>query len=163
MGLDFYGFYLRKGETLDDYYKMSYEDQEKRELFYARKGWELVYALRCDTQNDCTSKLELEDWVNLMKILSPIGPFLNEINTAYATLEEHWDDFDNIEDFKNAYPREHELVDTYEKWFDDNFDVSPQLGYDFSIGYMINFWEACDNVIEYLKDPDYEVWMIASY
>lgn len=160
MGLDFYGFYLHKGETVKDYYKLSYEKQEERDLFYARKGWELVYALRCDTQNDCISELKLEDWVNLMEILSPIGPYLDEIKKAYSVIE---DPYDEYEDIAKVYPREYQLVRTYEIWFDDNFDMSPQLGYEFSVGYMKNFWEACDNVIEYLEDPNYEVWMVASY
>lgn len=163
MGLDFVGYYLRKGETMDDLWNMSSGERESRELFYARKGWELVYALHCSTEGDCTSQLELKDWVDLMEIFAPIGPFLSEIETAFHTIDRHCYEYDDAESFKRAYPREHQLVDTYMEWFDTNFDVSPQLGYEFSVGYMQNFWEACDNVIEYLEDPDYEVWMVASY
>ena len=78
MGLDFSGFYLKKGETLRDLFELPYNEYNLRELFYARKGWELVYALNCDTNNTCESKLRLEDWINLMEIPS-FGLLLQEL------------------------------------------------------------------------------------
>jgi len=159
MGLDFVGYYLRKGETMDDIWNMSYEERNARELFYARKGWELVHALNCSTSGDCTSKLQLEDWVNLMEVISPIAPYFDEIEEAFDAYYEA----DDLATFRLMNPRKAQLVDLYEKWHEHNFDEEPQLGMDFSVRYMKNFWEAGDRVISYLEDPEYEVWMIASY
>ena len=147
---------------MDDIWNMSYEERNERELFYARKGWELVHALDCSTSGDCTSKLQLEDWVNLMEKMAPIGPYLDEIFDAYHTFE-NAEEYETLADFEKAYPREALLIKTYENWFDQSFDEYPQLGYDFSVGYMNSFWAAADEVIKYLEDPDYEVWMRADY
>lgn len=163
MGLDFSGYKLRKGETLKDLWDMSYEEQQKRELFYGRKSWELVHALNCDTLNDCCTKLKLEDWINLMEKLYKIGPFLDAIAKSYRVYDKYIDEYDTTADFRKDYPKEMKLIDTYEEWYEDSFDEYPQLGYEFSIGYMKTFWEAADEVLEYLESPDYEVWMVASY
>jgi len=164
MGLDFVGFYLKKNETIEDYKKMSYEDSQARELFYGRKSWELVYALNCSTSGDCISELNLNDWVNLMEKLSYMAPYYDEIREAYAVLNEHMSEYDDWEDFKMDFPREVKLVKAYEKWYNTSFDASyPQLGYDFSVGYMQTFWEAADDVLYYLKNPEYKVFMEASY
>lgn len=163
MGLDFVGYKLHKGETLEDIWAMPYEEQEKREVFYGRKAWELVYALRCDTRDDCCSKLEREDWIKLVEQLHQVGPFLNDIHDAYYIYNKYIDEYETTADFRKDYPKEMSLIDMYEKWFDENFDIYPQLGYEFSVGYMKTFWDAVDKVLEYLDNPDYEVWMVASY
>lgn len=155
MGLDFYGLYARKDEDPKDLWDLPYAEQEERELFYGRKSWELVYALKCDTREKCYSELKLNDWVDLMEIISPIAPYLDEIASAYRAR-------DNIDGPLNA--REVKLIRTYEKWYNESFDYGePQLGYGFSVGYMKNFWEAGDRVIKYLEDPEYTVYMFASY
>lgn len=90
-----------------------------------------------------------------MEIISPIAPYLDEIASAYRTR-------DNIDGPLNAM--EVKLIRTYEKWYNESFDYGePQLGYGFSVGYMKNFWEAGDKVIKYLEDPEYTVYMFASY
>ena len=162
MGLDFSGYLLRKGENLREIFDTeSWESLQKRELFYGRKSWELVYALRCDTQHDCISKLELEDWVDLMEILGQIGDYFKDVQDAYKVIgEDDWETYDELE---SRFPREVQLIKAYQKWYDMNFDIQPTLGYEFSVGYMKNFWEVADKVISYLENPDYEVWMSASY
>ena len=52
---------------------------------------------------------------------------------------------------------------SYEYWYDTNFDNGPQLGYDFSVGYMMNFWEAAGPVLEALDDDNYEVYGVVSF
>lgn len=163
MGLDFSLYKLRKGETMDNLWNMPYEEQEKRSLAYARKGWELVYALHCDTSGDCISQLKLEDWVDLMDKMAQIGDYFNDIRDAYHTIDAIEDDYDTVAELRSAYPREMKLTETYRIWYNKNFDTPPTLGYEFSVGYMLNFWEAADEVLKYLEDPDWEVWMIASY
>ena len=163
MGLDFELYKLRKGETMNDLWNMSYEDREKRSLAYARKGWELVYALRCNTSGDCISRLKLEDWVDLMDKMAPIGDYFNDICDAYRTIDAVEDNYDTLAELRAAYPKETKLVETYRIWYDKTFDTPPTLGYEFSVGYMLAFWEAADEVLKYLEDPDWEVWMVASY
>lgn len=126
---------------------------KERELFYGRKCWELVYELECDTQNECVSELTLDAWINLQEKLAPIGPSLDRIWDAFYAEDEDYDT-----------PQDKYLRNLYMKWYDQTFeDEEPRLGYDFSVGYMNTFWKAADNVLEYLEDPDWEVWMIASY
>ena len=92
-----------------------------------------------------------------MEKLSSIGPFLEEIWDAYYTL-------DNVDDEDiDKYPRENQLINAYMRWYNKNFNDAPQLGYQFSVGYMLNFWNAADEVIKYLEDPEYEVWMDVDY
>ena len=163
MGLDFELYKLRKGETMNDLWNMSYEDREKRSLAYARKGWELVYALHCDTSGDCISRLKLEDWVDLMDKMAPIGDYFNDICDAYRTIDAVEDNYDTLAELRVANPKETKLVETYRIWYNKTFDTPPTLSYEFSVGYMLAFWEAADEVLKYLKDPDWEVWMVASY
>ena len=98
------------------------------------------------------SELTLENWINLQEKLAAIGPSLNRIWEAYHA---------ELDDRATAYD-EH-LMKQYEKWYDENFDEYPMLGYDFSVGYMEAFWEAGDKVLKYLEDHNWEVWMIADY
>lgn len=149
MGLDFYGFYVRKGENINSIFNMPYNEFEKRELFYARKGWELVHYLNCDVQHEAISRLDLQDWINLVEILVQVVPVFDDLEKAY--------------DKDIRTPQENELIAAYEEWHKKNFEEYPQLGYDFSLTYMRNFWDAADKVVKYLVDPNYEVWMLASY
>ena len=96
-----------------------------------------------------------------MEILGQIGDYFKDVQDAYKVIgEDDWETYDELE---SRFPREVQLIKAYQKWYDTNFDISPTLGYEFSVGYMRNFWEAADKVISYLENPDYEVWMSASY
>ena len=154
MGLDFYVVAMRK-----DHIKY-FDDGEKRywckedlELAYGRKSWELVHTLGCPVYDPCAGDLTLDAWIDLQEKLANIGPWLEEIRTAFEAEDKQYDT-----------PRYKDLRDKYYEWYDNSFpDETPQLGYDFSVGYMITFWEAADEVLKYLEDPDWEVWMLASY
>ena len=156
MGLDFYVIKIQKGysgKPWDVFRSWSGDDWDKNTLCYGRKSWELVYELRCDTQNECVSELMLDDWINLQEKLAPIGPSLEAIRMAYRA-----------DDSDVATAQDRWLINQYTKWYDTCFpDDDPQLGYDWSVGYMQAFWEKADEVLEYLENPDWEVWMIASY
>lgn len=155
MGLDFYVIKIQKGysgKPWDVFRSWSHDDWDKNTLCYGRKSWELVRELRCDIRNECVSELMLDDWINLQDKLAPIGPSLERIHDAYNA---NWDG--------NASTEDRWIMNQYEKWYDACFDDFPTLGYDFSVGYMETFWEKADEVLKYLEDPDWEVWMIASY
>ena len=152
MGLDFYLWWIKKsdGPVREQMRNWKLEDLDLHELAYGRKSWELVLFLGCPTSDDCVGELQLETWVDLMERLSWISPYLDEIREAIC--------FGGI-----PQKREEELMNLYQEWYDKNFDEYPTLGYDFSTGYMQTFWEAADTVLQYLEDPDYEVWMEANY
>ena len=133
--------------SADNIWKIAFE--KGVEVFYGRKSWELVYFLECDTKDECFSELTLDKWIDLQEALAPIGPSLEEISNAFNT--DHPDGHDLY------------LMRKYKEWYDHTFDYSPILGYDFSVGYMRTFWEAADTVLKYLEDPEWKVFMFASY
>ena len=163
MGLDFYVIAVKKDEIkeygsanafLDYISDAGYNELwNKRELAYARKAWELVYELGCDTRNECVTELTLEKQINLQDKLAAIGPSLDRIGDAFYAEDKDYDT-----------PQDKYLRNLYMKWYDQAFeDEDPRLGYGFSVGYMNTFWKAADKVLKYLEDPNWEVWMIASY
>lgn len=159
MGLDFYVFKMKKseiavkGSASEVINSWSNEDFNENELAYGRKCWELVYELGCDTQNDCMTELTLEKWVDLQDKLAAIGPSLDRIWEAFYVEDEDYDD-----------PQDKHLRNVFMRWYDMTFqDEEPRLGYGFAVSYFKTFWEAADKVVKYLEDPDWEVWMLASY
>lgn len=153
MGLDFSLYEFRKadGPAIEQCKQAdSWQFFEAHELAYGRKAWELVHALGCSTQGDCFTELTIDNWINLMEKLGQIGPYLEDIAQAYQK--------------DNPTVRDEILMKMYEDWHKKTFDGEyPQLGYDFSVGYIMNFWTAGDRVIDYLENPEYEVWMNANY
>ena len=126
---------------------------KERELFYGRKCWELVYELGCDTHDECVTELTLEKWIDLQDKLAAIGPSLDRIWEAFYVEDEDYDD-----------PQDKHLRNVFMRWYDMTFqDEEPRLGYGFAVSYFKTFWEAADKVVKYLEDPDWEVWMLASY
>ena len=154
MGLDFM-LYKRKIVNPDE--KSEYSDDD--ELAYGRKSWELVRELIPDINEDYKAVVTLESWNRLMKKLEPIGDKLEAI----------WDAFEREENAPDDYPefvftKEHKkLIAEYEYWYNKTFNDTPTLGYFFSVGYMLSFWEARDEVRKYIEDPEYEVIALASY
>lgn len=162
MGLDYYIVWVEKdkGSGKDQIEKWDSDEWDKHELCYARKGWELVYALKCDLR-EAVCPVALEDWIDLMERLYPISESYDRIREAYAAIERTPEnEFYRLEEIR---PKELKLIRLYEDWYNENFDTPPQLGYEWTLGYFKNFWEAADNVLSYLENPAYEVWQIASY
>jgi hypothetical protein len=164
MGLSFCGFWLKKDETMSDYWNLSRAEREERELFYVDKSWELVRFLRCPTEGKCEGELTLERWTELMEALSQFGDTLEDIWDAYYLWEEKMDAYDyNLMNFGKVYPKEARLIKTYETWYEETFNEDLCSEYYFSVGYMLVFWRACDKVLKYLEDPEYKVWMYAFF
>lgn len=166
MGLDFALYKKKKdmtvGELFDLAESMSYSDFEKDyELAYGRKAWELVYALATEEDiNNGGGILQKEAWDQLILTMKPIGKKLRKIIDAYH----HEAYVDRV-----SYPEllfteeDKKLINEYEMWYQSSFNDRPTLGYDFSLGYMLRFWNAQDEVNHYLEDPEYEVYMDISY
>lgn len=170
MGLDFTIYKKKVNETCEQAWKAitnewresGYTTTSERELAYGRKSWELVqelvpdYGDYFDSDDPIISK---ERWDSLMNKISEIGPKLDKI----------WDAFNKEEKAPNDYPEfifgdeEKKLIAEYEYWYDKTFDVDPTLGYFFSVGYIMDFWNANDRVQKVFEDPEWEVRASVSY
>lgn len=160
MGLDFTLYKKRKDMTRRKFFDQSLHDIEDNELAYGRKSWELVHVLATlEDINNGEGILQRDHWVKLMNDLEPIGDKLERIEEA----------FDHESNAPDDYPEfiftdeDKKLIAEYEYWYNKTFDETPYLDYEFSVGYMMSFWEAKDEVYEVLDDPDYEVYMDISY
>ena len=142
-------------------YKRNKQTGEETELAYGRKSWELVEELDMLPRDidQYEYPLKKERWLGLMKKISTIAPYLKKIADAYHKY--YW--CDDEEDEIILTKEEKRLMKCYEYWFDNNFSQGPQLGYDFSVGYMLNFWEAAGPVLEALDDENYEVYGVVSF
>ena len=142
-------------------YKRNKQTGEVSELAYGRKSWELVHALNAMPQDpeEYEVPLDKECWIDLMEKISAIAPYLEDIFLAYRKYEYCSDDEEELV----LTRRDKQLMRTYAYWHDSNFDEYPQLGYDWSVGYMLSFWEAADAVLDALEDDNYEVYTVASY
>lgn len=149
MGLDFGLVKKRKEDPI----KVILGDNVN-ELAYGRKSWELVYKLAsAEDIDNGYGILKKENWESLMRDLDPIGDLLQQI----------WDAFDH-EDYPELFTEDDKkLVSQYKYWYDRTFRESPILGYQFSVGYMKEFYDAKSAVRAILDDPDYEVGMYISY
>ena len=142
-------------------YKRNKQTGEETELAYGRKSWELVEELDMLPRDidQYEYPLKKERWLGLMKKISTIAPYLEKIADAYHKY--YW--CDDEEDEIILTKEEKRLMKCYEYWFDNNFSQGPQLGYDFSVGYMLSFWEAAGPVLEALDDENYEVYGVVSF
>ena len=142
-------------------YKRNKETGEETEMAYGRKSWELVEELGVmpTSIDEYMIPLKKEKWIDLMEKLSALAPYFEEIAEAYRRYYLTPEDEEELV----LTRRDKLLMKTYEYWYDSNFDIGPQLGYEFSVGYMWNFWEAADAVLEALDDDNYEVYAIVSY
>ena len=146
MGLDLAIVLARKGKkpVWDDY----------TQLAYGRKAWELCYELGGGSKPSEWFKLDTETWDRVIEKIAPIADKLPEIREAYHKY---------VWGRRNLTLDEEELVQEYEDWYDNTWDEEPQLGYDFSVGYMQNFWDARMTVAAYLASSDHDVYVMVSY
>lgn len=158
MGFDFTIYWEKKGEN--NLWKENYHEWKKHELCYGRKSWELVHALQLpvdleDDPDDPT--VSKENWDSLINEIKPIADKLPDIADAYYHY--YYDEYEVEEDVKK-YKR---LMNEYEAWYNKTFDEYPTLGYDFSIGYIEEFYNANDKVQECFNNPDLLVKASISY
>lgn len=161
MGLDFTIYAKRKNaEFNEDGFPVNEDDLV--ELAYGRKSWELVRALKIDYNLDgFFYPVEKENWDELMKTISNLiidtGAQFGEIYKAYEEEEIYMNNPDLLED---KYKR---IIHRFEYFYDKAFDEGPILGYEFALGYIINFKEANPKVQEYYNKPDWEIVAEVSY
>ena len=151
MGLDFGLIKVRKGNApiWDD----------NNELAYGRKSWELAQFFNGEWNTEYCTKLTLDKWNDFIAKIEPIGDKLEDI----------WDAFDIADNLPDDYPelvfgeKEQKLIAEYELWYNRTWGDEPTLGYDFSVGYMLSFWEARNIVNDIFDDGEYDLYTIASY
>lgn len=153
MGLDFM-IYKAKKNSIDahDADQAWAATDNATALAYGRKSWELVDALKVDA-NQTYSQIKKEDWDALIKDIKQIEFVLRKLYNY--NLDEMED-----EDEENEY---NSLMRVYEMWHESVFDRYPTLGYDFSVGYILNFLDADEEIQAAFNDKDMEVWGFASY
>jgi len=174
MGLDFTIYKKKKNETCQEAWENFRENEI--ELAYGRKSWELVYALVPNYRDYYESEEYLdgvcnntdtwedpivtkERWDSLIKDMEPIGNKLDDIFDAFSREEHAPVDYPEF-----VFTDEHKkLIAEYEYWYNKTFNTTPTLGYDFSVGYMKEFWDANDKVQEVFADPELEVRASVSY
>ena len=152
MGLDFGVYYRKKNAYTED-------DFDANQLCYGRKCWELVHIMEYDTEGSCNYEITEDMWNKVIKAIEPIGDKLPAIREAFDKARYEPEDFGELILTRD----DKKLIAEYEYWYNRTFEESPCLGYDFSVWYMLDFWEARDKVKQYFDDPDYEVWCYASY
>lgn len=158
MGLDFTIYWEEKDNPInweDD--NFSYNDFKKHELCYGRKSWELVSALKLPTDFGDDPIVGKENWDNLIAKIKPIANKLPDIADAYY---HYYNDEYEVEEDVKKYKR---LMNKYQAWYDKTFDEYPTLGYDFSVGYIQEFYNADSKVQECFSNPNLLVKASISY
>lgn len=170
MGLDYYAYIKRNDDK-------PWEFSEEDKLAYGRKCWELVNMFGTPTIGDCCGPLDKCAYFKFVKSVEDFGPerlqryydLYREIDDMYL---EYQDAFDS-ESCMNSETRadlminhaEFVMLDTaYEHWWQELFndDDQPTLGLDFAVGYILDFYNARDRIMEAWTN-DEEVWCFAWY
>lgn len=160
MGLDFTIYWDDINNPIDwNDDNFTYDDFKEHELCYGRKSWELVRALNLPVDYDGVDpEVKKEDWVNLIKSMLPIASKFESILKAYQEYL-YYDKYE-VESISEKYRK---LMAEYEAWYDKTFDDYPTLGYDFSVVYMQEFYEANEEVMKCFDDPSKIVRASISY
>lgn len=165
MGLDFGVYYKKKNEEIPNWetdYNAYQEWMNTHELCYGRKSWELVHTLNLPIEEDEDPIVKKEDWDNL---ISSINKFLNGRDSSY--LVDIFKNYDIAEKYgEKDWEVPQDVFDSivqYEVWYDDTFGETPILGYEFALGYIIEFYNANGQVQKYLEDDEYEVRAYVSW
>lgn len=131
------------------------------ELAYGRKTWFIW-----DYFKNLNSTIMVEDgqvlvipkeaWESFIEILTQnqqrIFNYLDfKANTEYATTTE---EFLLLEQIRESL---------FQQWYDDTFDTTPTLGYEWDARAMLRWLEANFEVRKYLNDPSYILLLEASY
>lgn len=174
MGLDYWAYIKRNNER-------PWEFSEEDKLAYGRKCWELVYMFGTPTDGDCCGPLDRDAYFRFIKAVEDFGAdkirkykeLSIEIDDNYLEFQDAFDSESGMnEDVRNELNKKYEeyikLEEEYTEWWDKTFDnvyehlSGPYLGYDFSTGYILDFYEARHKITAAWLDGD-EVWCCAWY
>jgi len=158
MGLDLYIYKVNKSVE-PTWENINYDNENCEEIAYARKAWEVCNFFGAANAKNQMVKITIDSWAEFVDKLAPIGIYLEEIWDAYYKYEHTPVDFPE----EVLTKREKQLIATYELWYDENWDDWPMLGYFFSVGYMLEFWNKAEEIFSLLEGDEYDVYMLASF
>lgn len=148
-GLDYYAYIMRDKDK-------PYHFEDKDELAYGRKSWELAHMFKTDLDERC-SPLAPADYYKFLIAVEEFGP---EKIEDYATMSYKVDS--GIETDDKVLAEFDKLEKSYIKWYNKTFHRDPPSRYDFSAGYILSFYEARYKIFNVWEHGE-AVWTLAAY
>lgn len=128
------------------------------ELAYGRKTWFIWYYFKSlkstvVTKDDQILIVSKEAWKSFIEILNQNQERISDY-VAFKEKEEE-------EEVPFAEAQMQDMV--FQEWYDETFDITPTLGYDWDARAMLRWLDADSNVSKYLDDPSYILLLGAWY
>lgn len=126
------------------------------ELAYGRKTWFIWYYFKnlkstVVTKDDQILIVSKEAWKSFIEILNQNRERISD----YVTFKEE------EEKVTFAEPQIQDMV--FQEWYNETFDGTPTLGYDWDARAMLRWLDADSEVSKYLDDPSYILLLGAWY
>lgn len=126
------------------------------ELAYGRKTWFIWYYFKnlkstVVTKDDQILIVSKEAWKSFIEILNQNRERISD----YVTFKEE------EEKIAFAEPQIQDMV--FQEWYNETFDDTPTLGYDWDARAMLRWLDADSEVSKYLDDPSYILLLGAWY
>lgn len=128
------------------------------ELAYGRKTWfiwDYFKNLKSTvvTKDDQILVVPKEAWKSFIEVLNQNRERISD----YVVFKEE-------EEEEEVTFTESQIQDmAFQEWYDNTFDVTPTLGYDWDARAMLRWLDADSNVSKYLDDPSYVLLLGAWY
>lgn len=128
------------------------------ELAYGRKTWFIWYYFKSlkstiVTKDDQILIVSKEAWKSFIEILNQNRERISDY-VAFKEKEEE-------EEVPFAEAQMQDMV--FQEWYDETFDITPTLGYDWDARAMLRWLDADSKVSKYLDDPSYILLLGAWY
>lgn len=126
------------------------------ELAYGRKTWFIWYYFKklkstVATKDDQILIVTKEAWKSFIEILNQNRERISD----YVVFKE--------EEEKVPFAEAQIQDMVFQEWYDETFDSTPTLGYDWDARAMLRWLDADSNVSKYLDDPSYILLLGAWY
>lgn len=126
------------------------------ELAYGRKTWFIWYYFKnlkstVVTKDDQILIVSKEAWKSFIEILNQNRERISD----YVTFKE--------EEEKVAFAEAQIQDMVFQEWYDETFDGTPTLGYDWDARAMLRWLDADSEISKYLDDPSYILLLGAWY
>lgn len=128
------------------------------ELAYGRKTWFIWYYFKSlkstvVTKDDQILIVSKEAWKSFIEILNQNRERISD----YVAFKEK-------EEEEEVPFTEAQMQDmAFQEWYDETFDITPTLGYDWDARAMLRWLDADSEVSKYLDDPSYILLLGAWY
>lgn len=150
MGLDWYMVKARKNA------KRPLDWKDVTKLYYARKPYALVSYLN-GSYNDYFSKIDENDWNNLMKVTEELFKKYNSKDLYSALYTYENDDLNLLTDDQKK------MIAYYHQWYDRYFDTEPYFGYSNSVSILEGLYKLNPKIQEIFADPDVDLYQAVDY